>query len=134
MENEDWRLVHTNDINQILKVRTHIIDKKKSVFKELLIIKHQYTTSDDVLFPEVSTLGFLNSLEQQALLPLEKEGVFVFVATNIAKGNIELYLYCKDAKSAVMLCIETLKKMPAFKVEFEIRNDPNWSQFILLNV
>lgn len=134
MENENWRLVHTDDINQILKVRTDIVYEEQTPFTQLLLIKHQFTTSDDVLFPEVSTLGFLNSLEQQALLPLEKEGAFLFVATNIAKGNIEVYLYCKDAKSAVMQCIETLKKMPAFKVEFEIQEDANWSGFKALNV
>lgn len=129
MENEQWDLIPTDDINQILKVRNSIADDIKSDFPELLIVKHQYTTSDDVLFPELSTLGYLNSFEQQSAMVLENKGKLLFAATDIAKGMINIYLYCKDARSTVIEAIETLKKMPLFKVEFEIKQDPTWSMY-----
>jgi hypothetical protein len=129
MNNDNWELIPTEDINQILKVRIHHDKAIEKDFSQLLMIKHTYTTSDDVLFPEVSTLGYLNSLEQLCLFPLHEKHELYYGACDISKGQIVLYIFTKDAQQTMKKTIMTLEKMPLFKVDFEIQSSGGWDLF-----
>ena len=130
--NEDkWTLCQkVSNINQMLKVRTDIEGLIASEeFPNLLVIKHRYTTSDDVLFPELSTLSYFAAFEEKCLEKLELDKSLVFVSSDINEGMVQLYVYCKDEKKSILDCIEFLKKNPDFIVEFEVKKDPKWNDF-----
>ncbi len=130
--NEDkWALCQKiNNINQMLKVRVDIKDLIASEdYSNLLIIKHRYTTSDDVLFPELSTLSYFAAFEDKCLTILEKNKSIVFVASDINEGVVQLYIYCKDEKKTIHDCIKFFKNNSDFIIDFEVKKDPKWNSF-----
>ena len=130
--NEDkWALCQkVTNINQLLKVRIDIDDKiANEAYPNLLVVKHRYTTSDDVLFPELSTLSYFAAFEEKCLEKLEEQKSLIFVATDINEGMVQLYVYCKDEQKTILDCIEFLKRNPDFIVEFEVKKDPKWNNF-----
>ena len=134
--NEDkWTLCQkVSNVNQMLKVRMdvneYIGDKEYST---LLVIKHKYTTSDDVLFPELSTLSYFAAFEEKCLEELEKQKSLIFVATDINEGMFQIYVYCKDEKKTILDTIEFFKKNSNFIVEFEVRYDEKWNNFKIMS-
>ncbi len=130
-DEDKWTLCQkVTNINQLLKVRIDIDDKiADERFPNQLIIKHKYTTSDDVLFPELSTLSYFAAFEEKCLEKLEEEESLIFVATDINEGMVQLYVYCKDEQKTILDCIEFLKKNPDFIIEFEVKKDPKWNDF-----
>ena len=134
MNEEKWTLCqNVSNINQMLKVRIDIDDIIASKdYPNLLIIKHKYTTSDDVFFPELSTLSYFTAFEEKCIEKLEEEKSLIFVATDINEGMVQVYVYCKDEKKSIYACIDFLKHNKDFIVDFEVRKDPNWNQFKIM--
>ncbi len=135
--NEDkWTLCQkVSNINQMLKVRVDINDKIADInYPNLLTIKHKYTTSDDVLFPELSTLSYFAAFEEKCLEKLEEAGSLIFVASDINDGMVQLYVYCKDEQKTILECINFLKNNPNFIVEFEVKKDTKWNDFKIMLV
>ena len=135
--NEDkWTLCQkVSNINQMLKVRVDINDKIADInYSNLLTIKHKYTTSDDVLFPELSTLSYFAAFEEKCLEKLEEAGSLIFVASDINDGMVQLYVYCKDEQKTILECINFLKNNPNFIVEFEVKKDTKWNDFKIMLV
>jgi len=133
--NEDkWTLCQqVSNINQMLKVRVDINDKiADENYPNLLTIKHKYTTSDDVLFPELSTLSYFAAFEEKCLAKLEESGSLIFVASDINDGMVQLYVYCKDEQKTILECINFLKNNPNFIVEFEVKKDTKWNDFKIM--
>lgn len=130
-----WTLCqNVSNINQMLKIRIDLDDLiGNKEYPNLLIIKHQYTTSDDVLFPELSTLSYFAAFEEKCLEKLEENKSLIFVATDINEGMIQLYVYCKDEKKSIYDCIDFLKNNPDFIVNFEVRKDSKWNNFKVLS-
>lgn len=133
--NEDkWALCQkVSNVNQMLKVRTDInalIGDKE--YPTLLVIKHKYTTSDDVLFPELSTLSYFAAFEEKCLEALETQKSLIFVATDINEGMLQIYVYCKNEQQTILDSIEFFKKNPNFIVEFEVRFDEKWNNFKIM--
>jgi hypothetical protein len=119
-----------SNINQMLKLRVDIDNLIASeVYPNLLVVKHQYTTSDDVLFPELSTLSYFAAFEDKCLTQLEDNKSIVSVASDINEGMIQFYIYCKDEQKTIMDCIEFFKGNPDFIIEFEVRKDIKWNNF-----
>ncbi len=131
---DKWTLCQkVSNVNQMLKVRTDInelIGNKE--YPTLLVIKHKYTTSDDVLFPELSTLSYFAAFEEKCLEELEKQKSLIFVATDINEGMLQIYVYCKDEQKTILDSIEFLKKNPNFIVEFEVRYDEKWNNYKIM--
>jgi len=130
--NEDkWILCQkVSNINQMLKVRADINDSiGNEQYPHLVTIKHKYTTSDDVLFPELSTLSYFAAFEEKCLEKLEEQKSLIFVATDINEGMVQLYVYCKDEQKTILDAIDFFKKNPNFIVEFEVKKDPKWNSF-----
>lgn len=130
--NEDkWALCQkVSNINQMLKVRTDINDLiGNEEYPNLLVIKHKYTTSDDVLFPELSTLSYFAAFEEKCLEKLEEKKSLIFVATDINEGMVQVYVYCKDEKQSILDCIDFFKNNSDFIVEFEVKKDIKWNDF-----
>lgn len=131
MNDEVWMLCqNVSNINQMLKIRIDLdemIENKN--YSNLLIVKHKYTTSDDVLFPELSTLSYFAAFEEKSLQKQEENKDIVFVASDINEGMVQLYMYCKDVQKSIYDCIDFLKKNPNFIVEFETQVDSTWSCF-----
>lgn len=124
---EGWILKDTKNLNQIQKIRANILNiYEKEHFPQLLTIKHNYITSDDILFPEISTLSFLNAFEDIKLKELDELNEIIHICTDIANGSIDIHLYTKDANKSIYDCIDYLKTNPLFKVEFVISHDKNW--------
>jgi len=133
--NEDkWTLCQkVSNINQMLKVRVDIKDKiADNKYPNLLTIKHKYTTSDDVLFPELSTLSYFAAFEEKCLEKLEQSGSLIFVASDINDGMVQLYVYCKDEQKTILECINFLKNNVNFIVEFEVKKDTKWNDFKIM--
>jgi|GEM_PF-1282510 len=133
--NEDkWTLCQkVSNINQMLKVRVDINHKiADSNYPNLLTINHTYTTSDDVLFPELSTLSYFAAFEEKCLEKLEENDSLIFVASNINEGLVQLYVYCKDEQKTIFECINFLKNNPNFIVEFEVKKDAKWNDFKIM--
>ena len=130
-----WTLCqNVSNINQMLKIRIDLDDLiGNKEYPNLLIIKHQYTTSDDVLFPELSTLSYFAAFEEKCLEKLEENKSLIFVATDINEGMIQLYVYCKDEKKSIYDCIDFLKNNPDFIVNFEVKKDSKWNNFKVLS-
>jgi len=129
-----WTLCQkVNNINQMLKVRVDINDKiANENYPNLVTIKHKYTTSDDVLFPEVSTLSYFAAFEQKCLEKLENSGSLIFVGSNINEGMVQLYVYCKEEQKTILECIHFFKNNPHFIVEFEVKKDAKWNDFKIM--
>lgn len=130
--NEDkWTLCQkVSNINQMLKVRVDINDLiANENFPNLLVVKHRYTTSDDVLFPELSTLSYFAAFEEKCLEKLELNKSLIFVASDINEGMVQLYVYCKDEQKSILDCIDFFKNNSDFIIEFEVKKDPKWNDF-----
>lgn len=131
MNEDKWILCQKVDnLNQMLKVRIDINNfSSNEQYPNLLIIKHKYTTSDDVLFPELSTLSYFAAFEEKCLEKLEEEKSLIYVASDINEGLIQLFVYCKDEQKSILDCIEFFKKNPNFIIEFEVKKDITWSEY-----
>ncbi len=119
--NDKWLLKDTGNLNQMLRIRgdktlTNICEK----FKDLVIVKHQYHASDDIMFPDPSCLAFFTAFEENHLQNLEEEESLVLYAVDIFEGKLSLYLYCNDAQKCVYDSISFLKSNSLYKCEFEI--------------
>jgi len=133
--NEDkWTLCQdVSNINQMLKIRTDINDViGHKEYPNLVIIKHKYTTSDDVLFPELSTLSYFAAFEEKCLNKLEDNESLIFVASDINEGLFQLYVYCKDDKKTIYDCIDFFKNDSNFIVEFEVKKDFSWNNYKIM--
>lgn len=122
-----WDLKESSNINQMLRVRRDI--KNNGSLDTLLIIKHKYHISDDIMFPDPSCLAFFTAFEENHLLVLEEDNNIKLLAIDIFEGDFKYYVYCKDAKKTIFDCISFLKSNPSYKVEFEIKDDPSWKVF-----
>lgn len=124
---EGWELKHTNNINQMLRIKQDI--KNKESYGSLLIVKHQYHVADDIMFPDPACLAFFGAFEENHLNRFEEEETLQLVAVDIFEGLMQFYIYCKDAKQSVYDCISFLKSNPNYEVEFEIKEDSSWSTY-----
>lgn len=120
----NWKLVATDDINRMLKVRDDIDTiTNKAQYPSLITIKHKYATSDDILFPMPQTLGFFAGFEEGCLLNLKDA---IYVGQDIDTGFLKLYIYAKDFEQTIHDSIEYLKKKPEFHIEFDVKSDKEW--------
>ena len=122
MLSETWDLIPTSDMNQILKVRNHTDINPE--FSNLLIVKHTFLASEDMLFPDPKTIAFFAGFEDTYLSQFEDE--LILVASNIHDGYMKFYIYCKDSQIALFKCIDYLKKEPYYQVDFETFVDKEW--------
>lgn len=131
MNEEKWTLCQNiSNINQMLKVRIDIDEAVVKVdYPNLVVVKHRYTTSDDVLFPELSTLSYFAAFEEKSLCLQEENREIVFVAMDINEGMVQLYIYCKDIQKTIYDCIDFFKKNPNFIIDFEAKSDTTWESF-----
>lgn len=120
---ENWKLVATDNINRMLKVRDDIDTIKKDEYPSLITIKHKYMTSDDILFPMPETLGFFLTFEEVCLKKLESS---VYVAQDIDTGFLKLYIYSKDFETTIYDCINYFTKKPELHIEFDVKDDRSW--------
>ena len=119
--NNQWNLINTNNINQMLRARTNIdTNQKTKEFPNLLIVKHNFHIADDIMFPDPSCLAFFSAFENNHLIQFEEKDELVLLAVDIHEGLMQFYIYCKDAKKSVYDCIEFLKSNELYKCEFEI--------------
>lgn len=130
---KNWQLKHTQSLNQMLRVNTHI-DVKKEEFPTLMVIKHEYHIADDIMFPDPACLAFFGAFEEQHLHKLEKDNTLQLVAVDIFEGNMKFYVYCKDGQKSVYDCIEFLKSNKNFTVDFALKSDPSWQTYLELNL
>jgi len=120
----NWELKTTNNINQMLRLRSDkTIDEVISTLPNLLIVKHQYHVADDIMFPDPSCLAFFTAFEQNHLSALEFEGSLSLMAVDIFEGSYKFFIYCDDAQKCVYDCISFLKSNSLFKCDFEIVNN-----------
>jgi hypothetical protein len=124
-ENNSY-LKQTKNLNRLLKI-CEDKDLNKNRFPQLLTITHKYTTRDDVLFPEISTLGFFTTFEKTVLDKLENDQKILYVVNDIDHGLYKFFIYCIDAKQIVNDCINYFKNDSTKKIDFHIQNDPSWS-------
>jgi hypothetical protein len=124
---DNWALKPCDDLNRMLKVRTDLKNfDKKDQFPTLLTITHRYATSDDILFPEPTTLGFFGGFEDGCLNKLDN---IVYFAQDIHTGLLEIHMYVKDHEKTIYDLINYLKQKPQYHVEFKLIKDDNWSFF-----
>ncbi len=128
---EKWELKHTNNLNQMLRIKNEI-HVNKDDFGMLLIVKHQYHVADDIMFPDPACLAFFTSFEENHLSVLEKEQSACLVGVDIFEGLMQFFIYCKDANKTLHDCIAYLKSNPNFGVEFEIITDNSWQRYASL--
>lgn len=124
---EEWDLKITENLNQMLRVRKEI--ELQSELPQLVVVKHSYHASDDMMFPDPSCLAFFVAFEENHLLSLEKSEALKLVAIDIFEGSMKFYIYCEDAQKTVYNCISYLKSNPNYNAEFEVHNDPSWQIF-----
>lgn len=118
---DNWQLLTTNNINQMLRVRNDKnIDEVTSTFKNLLIVKHAYHVADDIMFPDPACLAFFTAFEQNHLVQLEEKNELFLSAVDICEGNMRFYVYCDNHEKAVYDAISFLKSSTLFKCEFEV--------------
>jgi len=123
---DNWELKECIDLNRMLKVRTDLNLINKEEYPHLIILTHRYATSDDVLFPEPSTLGFFATFEEKCLKKLESA---IYVAQDIHTGLLGIYIYTYNYKKTIIETIEHLKQKPEYHVEFKVNSDENWDIF-----
>lgn len=128
---ESWDLKHTNNINQMLRVKQNT--QCKGELPILLIVRHRYHVADDIMFPDPSCLAFFSSFEENHLEQLEKLGGLELVAVDIFEGLMQFFIYCEDGQKSVYDCISFLKSNANYQVDFEIINDKQWSKYKQLN-
>lgn len=127
MRNE-WDLKHTNNLNQMLRIKKDI-DIKKNDYGSLLIVKHQYHVADDVMFPDPACLAFFTAFEENCLEKLQDEKSLILVGVDIFEGLMQFFIYCKDAKKSIYDCIDFLKSNSNYQVDFEVIRDTSWSRY-----
>jgi len=120
---DNWELKPCSDLNRMLKVRTDLSLINKDEYPFLIVIKHRYATSDDVIFPEPFTLGFFAAFEEKCLNTLESG---IYVAQDIYTGMLELYIYTYNYKKTIIETTEYLKLKPEYHIEFQVLSDTNW--------
>jgi hypothetical protein len=121
---DNWVLKECSDLNRMLKVKTDLEHIEKDDYPYLITISHKYATSDDILFPEPTTLGFFATFEQKCLLNLSNG---IYVAQDIYTGMLNTYIYSKeDYNKTILETISFLKLKPEYHVEFHVQNDPTW--------
>jgi len=119
--NDKWLLTPTNNINQMLRVRTDKkIEEVSKDFENLVIVKHQYHVADDIMFPDPACLAFFTAFEQNHLEKLEQNDELVLMGVDIFEGNLKFFIYCNDHEKAIYDCISFLKSNSLYKCEFEI--------------
>jgi len=119
--NENWQLTPTNNINQMLRVRTDKnIDEVCQNQKNLLVVKHQYHVADDIMFPDPACLAYFTAFEQNHLTKLEDENILTLMAVDIFEGSMKFFIYCENHEKAVHDCIAFLKSSSLYKCDFEI--------------
>lgn len=123
---DNWELKECNDLNRMLKVKTDLNQINKNEYPHLITLTHRYATSDDILFPEASTLAFFASFEEKCLKNLESG---IYVAQDIYTGLLEVYIYTYNYKKTIIETVEFLKQKPDFHIEFKVNADENWSIF-----
>lgn len=123
---DNWKLKESSDLNRMLKVRTDLESIKKEEYPHLIILTHRYATSDDVLFPEPSTLGFFAGFEERCLANLTAG---VYVAQDIHTGLLDIHIYTNDYKTTITETVEYLKQKPEYHIEFKVNGDKNWNIF-----
>ena len=126
--NNEWDLKHTENLNQMLRIKKNI-DVNKSDYESLLIVKHRYHIADDIMFPDPACLAFFTAFEENHLQKLQEEGSLFIVGIDIFEGLIQFFIYCNDAKKSIYDCIEFLKSNSNYQVEFEVISDASWSHY-----
>jgi len=116
-----WELKNSDNLNQMLRVRTDLEVKKTAIeLENLLIIKHNFHIADDIMFPDPSCLAFFTAFENNHLKVLEEKGGLILVAVDICEGLMQFFIYCKDPKQTVYDCIAFLKSNDLYSCEFEV--------------
>jgi len=123
---DNWKLVESTDINRMLKVRTDLNQINKEEYPHLIILTHRYATSDDILFPEPSTLAFFATFEEKSLKKLESG---IYVAQDIHTGLLDIYIYTYNYKKTIIETVEYLKQKPEYHIEFKVNADLKWDIF-----
>jgi hypothetical protein len=119
--NNNWQLKTTSNLNQMLRIRNDkTVSQINNKFKNLLIIKHQYHVSDDIMFPDPSCLAFFTAFEQNHLQKLENNNKIILSAVDIFEGSMKFYIYCNDTEEIIYNCISFLKSNTLFKCDFEV--------------
>lgn len=126
----EWTLQHTTNINQMLRIKMNL--SVDTSMKSLLIVKHRYHVADDVMFPDPSCLAFFTAFEENCLLNLEQKGEIQVVAVDIFEGLMQFYIYAQEAQKTLYDCIGFLKSNSNYPVDFEIKNDPLWKEYMAL--
>lgn len=118
---EKWYLENTGNINQMLRVRDDIdIPQTMKEFPHLVLIKHEFHSADDIMFPDPACIAFFTVFENNHLEALEEENTAALLAVDICDGLMQFYLYCKDPKQSVHDAISFLKSNELYKCEFEV--------------
>lgn len=120
---DNWTLKLCEDLNRMLKVRTDLENFQSKEYPYLVVIVHKYATSDDVLFPEPTTLAFFQTFEEKFLLKLQDA---IYVAQDLNTGLLKTFIYSNNYKKTIHEIIEFLKKKSEFNIEFHVKGDPNW--------
>lgn len=126
--NSSWDLKHTNNLNQMLRVKRDV-KINPSEYPILLKIKHTYHIADDIMFPDPSCLAFFTAFEEKQLEMMEQNKTIQLVAVDIFEGLMQFYVYCKDAQKSIYESIDFLKSNSNYPVEFEVINDAEWTHY-----
>lgn len=120
---DNWELKPCNDLNRMLKIRTDLDLIKKEDYPNLIILRHRYATSDDIIFPEPATLGFFATLEKKLIHNLENA---IYVAQDIHTGLLDIHIYSHNYQKTILQTVEYLKLKPEFHIEFIVTSDVKW--------
>ncbi|MBN2824272.1 MAG: DUF695 domain-containing protein [Campylobacterales bacterium] len=118
-----WILKPTDNINQMLKIRSDLENIANSEYPMHIALIHHYTTRDDLLFPEAMTLAFFEAFKEQ----LDTLNDAILVAEDINMGLLTLHIYAKAYQKTIEECIGYLKKQPHYDVEFKVTHDLAWA-------
>lgn len=118
---EKWFLKNTNNLNQMLRVRSDKqLNEVLEEFSSLLIVKHEYHIADDIMFPDPSCLAFFTAFEEIHLQKFEDLGEIFLFAVDIFEGNFRLFIATNDSQKTLYDCISFLKSNDLYKCDFEI--------------
>lgn len=121
---DNWELKPCNDLNRMLKVRTDLDTFTKEEYPVLITIVHRYATSDDMLFPEPSTLAFFSSFEENCLHDLENA---IYTAQDINTGLLKIFIYSsKNYTKIIHKTMKFLKDKPEYHIEYFVKKDLHW--------
>ncbi|WP_417326926.1 DUF695 domain-containing protein [Halarcobacter sp.] len=116
--NEDtWKLVTTDSINQLLRVKKDI---DLEGFETLVVVKYNFHVADDIMFPDPACLAFFTAFEKNHLEKLEEESFLKLCAVDIKEGVMKFYIYCKNYEQTIDQLIEFLKTNSLYECEFEV--------------